>query len=128
MTFCVSFQLKVDEYFLGKTKTKVNVPKRDSLDDDEDDDDDLEEEEGTSEKPPTFYFNGKSYAYYEVEMDGGTVCDISNEPRSIKIKYICDMESHQSGTVSVCVCACVCACVCVHVSESVCVCVCVCSC
>ena len=36
-------------------------------------------------------------------MDGGTVCDISNEPRSIKIKYICDMDSHKSGTVSECV-------------------------
>ena len=34
-------------------------------------------------------------------MGLGTVCDINNEPRSITIKYICDLESHQSGTVSV---------------------------
>ena len=80
-------------------------------DDDDDDDDTIKDDElSDSERPPTFYFTGKTYAYHEVEMEGGTLCDISNEPRSIRIKYICDMEAHQSGTVSGCVCVCVCVC------------------
>ena len=70
------------------------------------DDDPIEDDEiSDSERPPTFYFTGKTYAYHEVEMEAGTLCDISNEPRSIRIKYICDMDAHQSGTVSMYVCS-----------------------
>ena len=83
--------------------------------DDADDDDTIEGDELSDlERPPTFYFTGKTYAYHEVEMEAGTLCDISNEPRSIRIKYICDMDAHQSGTVSQGVCMSVCECECVY--------------
>ena len=99
----IFIQFKIDEYFLGKVGVKVKKGplRREEMDEDEEEDDN--DKDDPLEKPPRFYFNGKSYPYHEVSMGLGTVCDINNVPRSITIKYICDMESHQSGTVSVCV-------------------------
>ena len=97
--------MKVDD-----SKEDTGKQHNHNMEDDEDDEDDDndntigDDELSDSERPPTFYFTGKTYAYHEVEMEAGTLCDISNEPRSIRIKYICDMEAHQSGTVSRGVC------------------------
>lgn len=78
-------KLKVDEYLLGKAQSTSTTDKERE---EEKEDEDGKQKLKSTEKPPTFYYNGKSYAYHEIEMEQGTVCDISNEPRSIKIKYI----------------------------------------
>ena len=90
-------KLKVDEYLLGKAQSTSTTDKERE---EEKEDEDGKQKLKSTEKLPTFYYNGKSYAYHEIEMEQGTICDISNEPRSIKIKYICDVDAHQSGTVS----------------------------
>ena len=48
-----------------------------------------------------WYFNGNEYPYYPVEMGGGTPCNLKDdEPRSLIIRYICDLNAHETGTVS----------------------------
>ena len=50
---------------------------------------------------PVWQYGGNEYPYYQVDMTGGTPCDLKGgDPRSVIIRYICDMNSHESGTVS----------------------------
>lgn len=42
---------------------------------------------------PTKKFDGVQLPYVEIEMTDGTLCDLSNKPRTIKLLYVC----HQHG-------------------------------
>ncbi|XP_044007195.1 endoplasmic reticulum lectin 1 isoform X2 [Aphidius gifuensis] len=44
-------------------------------------------------KLPTKKFDGVPMPYVEIKMTNGTLCDLSNKPRTIKLLYIC----HQHG-------------------------------
>ena len=46
-------------------------------------------------------YNGNEYPYYEVQFGDGTSCDLKDgTSRSISVRYICDLESRSTGTVS----------------------------
>ena len=49
---------------------------------------------------PKWLFNGNEYPYYGVEYGEGTPCDLKEgTPRSVTMRYICDLHSHSTGTV-----------------------------
>ncbi len=49
---------------------------------------------------PVCLYHGNEYPYYEVQYGYGTPCDLKEDtPRSISIKYICDVNAHSTGTV-----------------------------
>jgi len=49
---------------------------------------------------PVWLFNGNEYPYYEVEFGEGTPCDLKEgTTRSVSVRYICDLNSHSTGTV-----------------------------
>lgn len=59
-----------------------------------------------SDKIPMWHYSGREYPYYMIEMGEGTPCELMNgQPRSIKLRFICDPEAHHTGSVrDVCVC------------------------
>lgn len=57
-----------------------------------------EDEEGTkgeegkreTQEIPTWHYDGMEYPYVQVEMEGGTPCDLrNNEPRTTRLLFIC---------------------------------------
>ena len=60
---------------------------------------DEEDEEGTkgeeqgekkAQEIPTWHYDGMEYPYFQVEMKGGTPCDLrNNEPRATRLLFIC---------------------------------------
>lgn len=81
---------KITEYYLGREVAGDNQFTRESKE---------EGEKEISTQVPTWHFNGYDYPYYEVLMVDGTPCDLrSNEPRTIRIMYICERDAHPVGT------------------------------
>ncbi|XP_043270863.1 endoplasmic reticulum lectin 1 [Venturia canescens] len=73
-------QVKTHQYFLGTfDKQKFRVRNTEKW---------LKQEHSQSE-PPVKKVDGINMPYVEVEMTDGTMCDLSNKPRSIKLLYIC---------------------------------------
>ena len=53
-----------------------------------------------SQQIPIWLFNGVEYPYYEVEMTGGTPCDLlDNMARTTRVLYICDEGANPVGSV-----------------------------
>ena len=54
-----------------------------------------EDEEGTegekqAQEIPTWHYDGMEYPFFQVEMKGGTPCDLrNNEPRTTRLLFIC---------------------------------------
>ncbi|XP_008553142.1 endoplasmic reticulum lectin 1 [Microplitis demolitor] len=79
-------KIKKQEYFLG-TFDKLQRSKLSA---------EYDEKAKNPEKKyevPTKKFEGIRMPYVEVKMTDGTVCDLSNKPRTIKLLYVC----HQMG-------------------------------
>ncbi|XP_055375557.1 endoplasmic reticulum lectin 1 isoform X2 [Condylostylus longicornis] len=72
-------QLKSQEYFLGKWDDVKNDELKQKIQ--------IDIESGKKFK--TTKIDNINYPYLEVEMTDGTVCDLNNEPRKTKIRYVC---------------------------------------
>ena len=40
-----------------------------------------------------WFYNGISYPYYEVTIEGGDVCDLTGQPRKSHLRFICHKEA-----------------------------------
>ena len=75
------------EYYLGRAGSL-----QESVQEHTDDNGDEEETKGKVEAQeiPTWHYDGMEYPYFQVEMGGGTPCDLrSNEPRATRLLFIC---------------------------------------
>ncbi|XP_011300499.1 endoplasmic reticulum lectin 1 isoform X2 [Fopius arisanus] len=79
-------KVKVQEFYLGRfpkgQKEKLSLEY-----------DELAKNPDKKSLIPTKKFDGIQMPYVEIEMTDGTICDLSNKPRTIKLLYMC----HQHG-------------------------------
>lgn len=75
-------KVKVQEYYLG-TFNKTERAKLSA------DYDERAKNSDTKREIPTKKFDGIRMPYVDIKMTNGTVCDLSNTPRTIKLLYIC---------------------------------------
>ncbi|XP_015118553.1 endoplasmic reticulum lectin 1 isoform X2 [Diachasma alloeum] len=79
-------KVKVQEFYLGRfpkgQKEKLSSEY-----------DELAKNPDKKSAIPTKKFDGIQMPYVEIEMTDGTICDLSNKPRTIKLLYVC----HQQG-------------------------------
>ncbi|XP_044731574.1 endoplasmic reticulum lectin 1 [Chrysoperla carnea] len=75
--------VKLQEYFLGQWEKSEQLKIIEKL----------KEEDAKTDRnknePPTKRIEGAFLPYFEVTMEGGTVCDLNNKPRSTKVLYVC---------------------------------------
>jgi endoplasmic reticulum lectin 1 len=80
----------VTEHFLGRSK-KILAQRGD---------DDLMNPQKTTTATPTFQYEGKTRAYYSELYSGGDSCDLTGNPRTTEVRYICDKEAlHAMGSM-----------------------------
>ena len=70
---------KLQEYYLGKWTSKKTELLREQL----------AASEKNGEKLRYKKIDGLNLPYFEVEMSDGTMCDLSNQPRTTKVLYVC---------------------------------------
>lgn len=68
---------KLQEYYLGKWNKQMTNALRTKL------------EANKEEKLRYIKIDGINLAYFEVEMIDGTLCDLNNEPRMTRVRYVC---------------------------------------
>lgn len=73
-------KVKTHQYYLGLFDKQKHIARQAEKQ--------LKEQDGQS-KPPVKKVDGINMPYIEVEMTDGTMCDLSNKPRSIKLLYVC---------------------------------------
>lgn len=76
-----------EEYYLGRWTeydTKLTTQK-------------LKENHKADIKYKTIKIDNLNYPYFEMEMGGGTICDITNKPRVTVVRYVC--YTHSKGVI-----------------------------
>jgi len=87
-------QKKVTEHFLGRSR-KLLLERGDA--------DKLmpaggapKEQAVGADGVPTFKYNGKDTPYYSESYNGGDICDLTGNPRTTEVRYICDKSVYHA--------------------------------
>ena len=83
--------MKTTEYYLGKSGSlQDSAHTKEEHTDVEDEGIKVEEGDREAQDIPTWHYDGMEYPYFQVEMYGGTPCDLrNNEPRTTRLLFIC---------------------------------------